>query len=120
MVVDDEVFIARVTSMVLEKNDYKTFTAANGNEALALFNEHKKEIKIVLSDVMMPGMDGVELTRALKAIDPQVKIIASTGQATDTRQVELRSLGVDVILRKPYDAQRLLSVLHEVLHSESA
>ena len=115
LVVDDESPVARSTTLVLEKNGYQVFSASEGASALALFREHADTIKIVLTDVMMPGMDGVELTRALKEMNPQVTIIASTGHATEARQSELISLGVFRILRKPYDAKKLLATLHEAL-----
>jgi PAS domain S-box-containing protein len=117
LVVDDELYVAKATSMVLEKNGYKVITAFEGTAALALYREHANKIKVVLTDVMMPGIDGVSLSRALKEIDPQVKIIACTGHATETREVELRALGVNVILSKPYDAKKLVSTLHEAIRS---
>ena len=119
LVVEDEEFIAKATALVLERNGYKALTATNGNEALTVFGEHAKEIKIVLTDVMMPEMDGVQFSRALKGIKPQVKIIASTGHASDAQQAELRELGVQVILRKPYDAKTLLIALHDAIHKSA-
>ncbi|MEI6560777.1 MAG: PAS domain S-box protein [Verrucomicrobiota bacterium] len=115
LVVDDEDPIARSTALVLEKNGYKVLAAADGVSALALFKEHADKIKIVITDVMMPEMDGVELTRALKKIKPQVQILASTGHATEARRAELLALGVEKILHKPYDAKKLLETLHEVM-----
>ena len=117
LVVEDEGIIAKTISMVLKNSGYEILTAFDGNEALAVYRENAHKIALVLTDVMMPGMDGVELTRGLHDINPNVKIIASTGQATETRQAELRALGVDVILRKPYDAKNLLAALHEAIHT---
>lgn len=118
LVVDDELLIAKTTAMVLEKNGYKTLIAADGIEALAIYGEHAHEIKIVLTDVVMPGMGGVQLARALQAINPGVQIIASTGQASEKRQSQLREVGVHVVLRKPYDAIKLLTALREAIHSK--
>ena len=84
---------------------------------MVLYKEHADKIGIVLTDIMMPGMDGVDLVRALKKINPQVKIIATTGQATDVRQAELRALDVHVILHKPYDARTLLAALHNEIRA---
>ena len=92
-----------------------TQARAYWQKALALYREHSNSITLVLTDVMMPGMDGVELSRALREINPQVKIIASTGQATETRQDELRALGVNAILSKPYNAKTLVSTLHDAI-----
>lgn len=59
LVVDDEVFITKMASIVLIKNGYKVLTAAEGSSAMALYREYAAEIKLVLTDVMMPGMDGI-------------------------------------------------------------
>jgi PAS domain S-box-containing protein len=120
LVVDDETVIAKTLSMVLANKGYKVLTAFDGNEAMALYREHANEIDLVLTDVMMPGMDGVALFRALKEINPRVKILASTGQASESRQDELHALGVDHILHKPYDAKKLLKALHDAIHAELA
>jgi len=119
LVVDDEESIAKVTATVLKRNGYKVFTATDGADALSLYMKHMRDIQVVLTDVMMPDMDGVNLARALKKLNPQVKIITSTGQATETRQAELRKLGVNVILHKPYAADKLLAALHKALHPEN-
>ena len=120
LVVDDESSIATSLSLVLGKNGYKVLTAADGTSALALFREHADKIKLVLTDVMMPEMDGVELVRVLKEINPQVKIIASTGHASEIHQAELQALGVTQTLHKPYDARKLLETLHETLQKSVA
>jgi PAS domain S-box-containing protein len=120
LVVEDEAIIAKTLSMVLKNNGYKVLAAFDGNEALALYKEHAQEIDLVFTDVMMPGMDGVALSRALQEINPRVKILASTGQASEFRQDELYALGVDVILHKPYDVRNLLASLHDAIHADGA
>lgn len=117
LVVDDEPSITTVTSLVLGHYGYKVLTADNGTTALALYQEHANEINVVLTDVMMPGMDGVSLSRALKQIDNQVTIVASTGYATESREAELRALGVNVILRKPYNAKTLVSTVSNAIYA---
>lgn len=113
LVVDDDSIVAKTISMVLKNNGHKVLTSFDGNEALTLYREHESEIDLVLTDVMMPGMDGVALTRALKKINPRVKILASTGQISKLCQDELHALGVNVILPKPFDAKHLLeAVMH--------
>ena len=111
LVVDDEVLIVIATSMMLKKSGYNVLTSADGTEALALYKANATRIDLVLTDVMMPRMDGVELARALKKINPEVKIIASTGQASEILQADLQALGVHLILRKPYDIKQLLAAL---------
>ena len=120
LVVEDEELIAKVAAIVLEKNGYKVLAASSGAEALALYENHANEINVILTDIMMPEMDGLQLSRSLKKINPEAKIIASTGQATEAQKSKLRALGVHVILHKPYDAKKLLATLHEAIHEERA
>ena len=116
LVVDDEKTIATTTSLALKCKGYKTLTAITGHDALALFRLHADKIAVVLTDIMMPGIDGVELALSLKKIKPEIKIIACTGLQGESRKSELKAIGVQVILDKPYEAHKLLSVLHDVIH----
>jgi PAS domain S-box-containing protein len=111
LVIDDEESIAETLTKVLVNNGHNVLTARTGEEALALYQEHGSKIDLVLTDIMMPGIDGVELSRRLKEINPRVKILASTGQSTEVRQAELNELGIHSILTKPYDAKTLLKTL---------
>ena len=115
LIIDDEVSILDAISLVLVKNEYQVLRANDGAAGLDLFRKHADRISVVLVDVIMPGMDGVQIAQALKAINPQVKIIASTGHADETMESKLEALGVGFILRKPYDTGKLLSSLHEMI-----
>jgi len=116
LVVDDEEHILTVASMLLESQGYRVLTAVDGEAALGVYRQHAGKITAVLTDVMMPRVDGVKLVRALQQLNPDVKIIGSTGQTMDDSQDELRALGVPAILRKPYDIHQLLNALHGIIH----
>ena len=118
LLVEDEELISKVAAIVLEKNGYKVLAASSGAEALALYEKHANEIDLVITDIMLPEMDGLQLSRSLKKINPHARIIASTGQATEAQKSKLRALGVHVILHKPYDAKKLLATLHDTIHRE--
>lgn len=115
LVVDDEKSILAVARGVLESHGYRTLLAADGTEALAIFAQREQEIDAVLTDVLMPFMDGVTLVRALRRLRPQLPVIASTGQRERARLAELQALGVGAVLEKPYSADALLRLLHETL-----
>ena len=115
LIVDDEPAICQLSATILRTKGYQIITAQDGADAIEIFKERQAEISLVLTDVMMPRLDGVELTRALKAIQPNLKVIASTGQAEESRQKELCALGVTGFLRKPYNAQQLQASLQEAL-----
>jgi CheY-like chemotaxis protein len=116
LVVDDEANILKITKMILEKHNYRVLAASDGAEALALFAPQMHSISGVLTDISMPYMDGVALTRALGRMKPDVPIIASTGQGDQPVLAELRSLGVKSFLSKPYSTEKLLTTVHDSLH----
>ena len=94
LVVDDEAGIRRVTQMILETHNYRVLLANDGSEALAVFAQQMGSINAVLTDIMMPYVDGVALIRAIKKMKPEMVFIASTGQGDETRISELQALGV--------------------------
>ncbi len=119
LVVDDEESIREITSSTLETFGYHVLTASDGTEALALYADRKNEIAVVLTDMVMPFMDGPATIRALQRMNPGVKIIAASGLSTGHRAGEPPLEGVSLFLSKPYTAEKLLKSLAEVLRQPS-
>jgi CheY-like chemotaxis protein len=117
LVVDDEESIRVITQGTLETFGYEVVTASDGTEALALYADRKNEIAVVLTDMVMPFMDGPATIRALKRMNPKVRIIAASGFATSQHTADASLEGVSVFLNKPYTAERLLKALARVLKS---
>ena len=115
LVVDDELAIREITKGTLEAFGYRALVAADGTEAIALYAQHKDEIKVVLTDMMMPYMDGRATIRALQKLNPQVKIIASSGLADNAKVTESDGGSVKRFLPKPYTAETLLNTIADVL-----
>ena len=115
LVVDDEESIRQITRGTLETFGYKVVTASDGTEALAIYADRKNEIAAVLTDMVMPFMDGPATIRALQRMNPQVRIIAASGLGTGQRAGEGALDGVAVFLNKPYTAEKLLKTLAHVL-----
>ena len=116
LLVDDEKPILQVARALLEGHGYRILTAEDATEALALFAMRKDEIRLVLTDLAMPLMDGVSLIRTLKKMKPDVRVIASTARGgLEQHAEELESLKVSQCLIKPYSKQKLLKTLQEVL-----
>ena len=115
LVVDDEEAIREITKGTLESFGYRVLTAADGTEAVALYAGHRDEVRVVLTDMMMPFMDGPATIRALQKLNPQVKIIAASGLAANEKAAEAASAGVKTFLPKPYTAEKLLLTLAKVL-----
>ncbi len=115
LVVDDEEAIRKITKGTLEAFGYHVLVASDGTEGIALYAQHKDEIRVVLTDMMMPFLDGPALIRALQKMNPNVKIIAASGLAQNEKAAEAASVGVKVFLPKPYTAERLLTSLAAIL-----
>jgi two-component system, cell cycle sensor histidine kinase and response regulator CckA len=116
LVVDDEDAIRQITKGTLETFNYRVLTAADGTEAVALYAQHRDEIACVITDMMMPFMDGPATIRALQKLNPQVRIIAASGLAANEKSAEANALGVRLFLSKPYTAEKLLHSLADILH----
>jgi two-component system cell cycle sensor histidine kinase/response regulator CckA len=117
LVVDDEANIRDVTEATLTRFGYRVVTAGDGTDALAAYAMKRDEIKLVLTDMAMPYMDGASLIRALKKITPDIKVIAMSGMISDGQSAELANLNVDTVIAKPFTAETLLKTLARVLGS---
>lgn len=114
LVVDDEDSIRDITKTSLESYNYKAITASDGIEAVALYAEHRDEISVVLTDIVMPAMDGLTTIRTLQKINPQVKIIAVSGLVSHDKINAITEIGVKAFLSKPYTAKQLLQTIGDV------
>jgi CheY-like chemotaxis protein len=83
LIVEDQPATARITRILLESWGYRVFEAHSGGEALSIFERHSGEIRLVLSDVIMPEMNGVQLAEELARRDPGVRIILMSGYPAD-------------------------------------
>jgi CheY-like chemotaxis protein len=117
LVVDDEAPIREITKAVLEAYSYKVITASDGIEAISLYTQYKDEISLVLTDIMMPSMNGQTAIRILQKINPQVKIVAVSGLASNYDVALAESVGVKAFLSKPFTATELLNTINGVLTS---
>ena len=115
LVVDDEAAVRQITQRTLIAFGYRVVLATDGVEALAVFTREGGEISAVLTDMMMPVMDGPAVIRVLRKLNPKLPIIAASGLSTDAHTATATSLGVKHFLSKPYTAEALLKVLKQVL-----
>jgi PAS domain S-box-containing protein len=115
LVVDDEASILTITSQTLEAFGYRVLTATDGADAIAIYTQHQDEIAVVLTDMMMPVMDGAATIRALMRINPAVKIIAASGVSANDGVAKASGVGVKHFLTKPYTAGTLLNTMRLIL-----
>ena len=119
LVAEDEGSIREITSSTLETYGYKVLISSDGAEAVALYAQNKDKVKVVLMDMMMPIMDGYASIRAIRKINPEVKIIAVSGLAEKDKLAKIGSSHAKAFLPKPYTAEKLLKTIHEIISTES-
>jgi CheY-like chemotaxis protein len=110
MIVDDEIAMREILKIMLKGFDI--VEATNGREAVELYKREKPDL--VLMDIMMPVMNGIESTKEIKKIDPNAKVIAITAYSASKGEKMLVA-GADGILKKPFKRRDVLKVLDEVL-----
>lgn len=115
LLVDDEDRILKIGRTICKALGYTVFTAASGMEALKIYAEKKNDINIVVLDMIMPGMDGLDVFIALKKLDPDVKVLLSTGYAIDEKAQEMLKQGCKGYIRKPYSVVDFSHKLREIL-----
>ena len=119
LLIDDEDALRKITGQTLESFGYQVLPAADGVEASTLYATHKDKIAVVLTDMMMPVMDGPATIQVLMRMNPQVRIIAASGLNVKDMVARATSAGVKHFIPKPYTAETLLRMLHTVLNSQT-
>lgn len=118
LVVDDEESIRALARDMLENNGYSVLLAENGEEAIEVYGRHNGDISLVILDMIMPRMGGRETFLKLKACNPEVKALLSTGYSKNAKAQEILDSGVMGFIQKPYQVDALLSKVRTVIDSE--
>jgi CheY-like chemotaxis protein len=118
LVVDDEPFVRRFAARVLEEEGFRVSEAADGAEALRLLRDVVPDADAVVSDIVMPRLNGVELLQILSSTHPQLPVLLMSGYASG----ELQGMGIAApcaILAKPFAPEHLVEELRRCLRSAS-
>jgi CheY-like chemotaxis protein len=116
LLIDDEELVINISEMMLKKLGYKVFKAHNGYEGIQLFEENKTEIDLIISDLEMPKMNGNEVLSKLREIDPEIKVMLSSGSLTDSDEQSIIDRGFNGFLKKPYNLNALCGKISEILN----
>lgn len=119
LLVDDETSILSVTKQTLEAFGYRVATAEDGAQGIGIYAVRSAEIAVVVTDMMMPVMDGPALISAMQRINPRVRVIAASGLNANGNVARASATGVKHFLAKPYSAETLLALLRQVLDEEA-
>ncbi|HZG73728.1 MAG TPA: response regulator [Chondromyces sp.] len=115
LIVDDQFGIRILLNEVLQKEGYNTFQAANGIQALEIVDDHSPDL--VLLDMKIPGMDGIEILKRMKQKDPDIKVIIMTAYGELDMIQEARNLGALTHFAKPFDIDDIRATVKKYINS---
>ena len=114
LVVDDSAIMLNLVRQALEQDGYTLLTGKNGEEGVALFREHP-EIDLVITDINMPVMDGIELIGAIRALNAGVPVFALTSESDTLMREKGRAAGANGWIVKPFQAGQFRDIVRQVL-----
>jgi DNA-binding NtrC family response regulator len=119
LVIDDEEPVREAIVDIMELHGLGVVTAVNGQDGIAVFNERKRDIQLVVLDMSMPGMNGIETLVELRQINPEIPVILSSGYSQQQIAPELMVNGRTGFLAKPYNVDSLVSKVWHYLPNDS-
>jgi len=118
LMVDDEEIIIDVSIEMLEKIGYRVLKALSGKEAISEYQASSAKIDLVILDLIMPKISGSEVYDKLKEINPQVKVLLSSGYSVDGQATEILKRGCNGFIQKPFNMEELSRKVNEILDSK--
>ncbi len=118
LIVDDDVSVANFARSILEEGGYRIIQAATGEEALEIYARRREDISLVILDLGMPGMGGEKCLEALRAADPDVRVLIASGYATKDQAQRVIDLGAAAFVGKPYRVEIILKEVRLAIDSE--
>lgn len=118
LIVDDEQHVRQLLSKVLRKEGYEIYTAADGREGLQIFQDNN--IDVIISDIKMPVMDGIEFLHEVKAQQPDVGFILITAFATTETAIDAIKSGAQDYVTKPFDINEIINAVRKIVASSEA
>ncbi len=120
LVVEDETALRRLLCLSLERRGYKVFAAKDGAEAIEIFRQHADQIDAVVSDIMMPHVNGFELKQQIAALSPDMKFLFMSGYSEEIVEQHQASLQGCTFLEKPFLPDELADKVRDLLKGEAA
>ena len=115
LLIDDEETVINISEMMLIRLGYRVLKAHSGYEGLKLFKENKSTIDLIISDLEMPKMNGIEALKLIRKISKDIPVIAVTAYAHETDKQEILNAGFNDYIAKPLKPERLLEVIKGVI-----
>jgi CheY-like chemotaxis protein len=117
--VEDEEMLMQMVSFLLESKGYNVLCARDGLEAVNIYQSHKQEIALVLTDMGLPVLTGLDEFKKLKEINPSVKVVFASGYFEPDVKSELLKDGANGFIQKPYEPDDVLRIIRKVLDQKA-
>jgi PAS domain S-box-containing protein len=115
LLIDDEDIVIDVGGQILERLGYRAVTARSGKEAIEIYRANKNKINIIILDVIMPDMGGGETYDRLKKINPDIKVLLSSGYSINGQASEIMNRGCNGFIQKPFNVEQLSRKIRDIL-----
>ena len=115
LLIDDEQMILEVGKELLEEMGYQVIPAPSGEKALKIYQKDHDKIDLVIMDMIMPGMGGGETFDRLKDINPEIKVLLSSGYSINGQATEILQRGCDGFIQKPFNLNQLAGTIQKIL-----
>jgi two-component system, cell cycle sensor histidine kinase and response regulator CckA len=115
LLVDDEECVREIISEVLSENGYYVLEAKNGAEGLSLYLKHQAKIKLVLLDLLMPVMNGLDCAKEILKINPAAKVLIGSGFIDESYKQKLAEMPAVEVMSKPYRNTNLLTAIEKII-----
>ncbi|MBN1397683.1 MAG: PAS domain S-box protein [Bacteroidetes bacterium] len=119
LLVEDEALLVESVGQLLKSKGYNVYTATDGLEAIKLYDQHKQEIDLVITDMGLPGITGKDEFKILREMNPDVKVILASGFFEPEMKVELAEAGAKGFIQKPYIPNDILRITRSVLDAKN-
>jgi CheY-like chemotaxis protein len=115
LLVDDEEMIADIGKRMLEKLGYRVLLAESGTNALNVYENHRDSIDMIILDMIMPGLGGSETFDRLKAMDPSIRVLLSSGYSLNGQASQIMKRGCNGFIQKPFNIEQISKTIREIL-----
>ncbi len=115
LIVDDNEAMREMLEAVLADRGYKVISAGDGEEALSVFETHRQEVRLVISDMEMPRLDGITMCHALRKSKPDLQFVIVSGFIDTFAQARLTEAGLKHVLHKPYTPDQIVNTVQQLL-----
>ena len=115
LVVDDDKVVNTVTASLLRSNKFEVICAYGGQEAIDTYAQNQTAIKLVVLDLSMPDMGGLEVFKVLRSMNPEIPVVFASGYAANEEIAQINLQGKSGFLQKPYSRTDLTAIVEKLL-----